>query len=57
MNLMFELFVLHKLVSLAAVVNQMYVIHEAMNGVKNLKIHYRLDLKKCKFHFSEKRKM
>ena len=30
--------VLHGQVSLAAV-NQMYVIHEAMNGCKNLKIH------------------
>ena len=30
--------ILHVKVSLAAV-NQMYVIHEAMNGCKNLKIH------------------
>ena len=30
--------VLHVQVSLAAV-NQIYVIHEAMNGCKNLKIH------------------
>ena len=35
--------VLHGQVSLAAV-NQMYVIHEAMNGCKNLKI-----LRKCKY--------
>ena len=35
--------VLHVQVSLAAV-NQMYVIHEAMNGCKNLKI-----LRKCKY--------
>ena len=32
---------LHGGVSLAAV-NQMYVIHEAMNGCKNLNIHERL---------------
>ena len=30
--------VLHRQVSLAAA-NQIYVIHEAMNGCKNLKIH------------------
>ena len=33
--------VLHGEVSLAAV-NQSCVIHEAMNGCKNLKIHYRI---------------
>ena len=36
-NSMFE-------VTLAAI-NQIYVIHEAMNSSKNLKIHYRLILK------------
>ena len=36
--------VLHGQASLAAV-NQMCVIHEAMNGCKNLKIHLRLALK------------
>ena len=36
--------VLHRQVGLAAV-NQIYVIHEAMNGCKNLKIHQRLALK------------
>ena len=35
---------LHTRVSLAAG-NQIYVIHEAMNGCKNLKIHERLALK------------
>ena len=37
--------VLHGQVSLAAV-NQIYVIHEAMNGCKNLKIHKRIASKK-----------
>ena len=36
--------VLHMQVSLAAV-DQIYVIHEAMKGCKNLKIHSRLALK------------
>ena len=36
--------VLHGQVSLAAA-NQIYAIHEAMNGCKNLKVHYRLALK------------
>ena len=35
---------LHGQVSLAAV-NQIYIIHEAMNGCKSLKIHLRLTLK------------
>ena len=35
----------HGLVSLAAAVNHMCVIHEAMNGCENLKIHLRLTLK------------
>ena len=37
--------VLHGQVSLAAV-NQVYVIHEAMNGCKNLKVHFKIALKK-----------
>ena len=37
--------VLRGQVSLAAV-NQIYVIHEAMNGCKNLKIHKRIASKK-----------
>ena len=36
--------VLHRQVSLEAL-NQIYVIHEAMNSCKNLKIHSRLALK------------
>ena len=36
--------ILHRQVSLAAV-NQIYVIHEAMNGCKNIKIHLRFALK------------
>ena len=36
--------ILHGQVKLAAV-NQIYVFREAMNGCKNLKIHYRLALK------------
>ena len=39
--------VLHRLVKLAAV-NQICIIHEAMNGRKNLKIHLRIALK-CKY--------
>ena len=35
---------LHGQVSLAAV-NQIYAVHETMNGCKNLKIHQRLALK------------